>query len=228
MVLFRNTALFLAQLLSLQICFSSPPWQQPNPDSFETQVYLSLLHFLMILMSSRWCCRLGETIKHIFSFSELQAQMLPLTWMEIYSDENQIKLGNLSYRCLGTFSATEVGQSEGHLWHFWKQILSTRFCQSVRGPLEPQQNHHPPQRTNDLWWFQLNMFLLNRPRHNLLPSHYSWRAQRAPQECRGPPAHCVASGLSCHLLLVCLREHLLPMIWSSSSTYHLAMSLQNL
>ena len=107
-------------------------------------------------MSSRWCCRLGETIKHIFSFSELQAQMLPLTWMEIYSDENQIKLRNLSYRCLGTFSATEVGQSEGYLWHHWKQILSTRFCQSVRGPLEPQQNHHPSQKTNDLWWFQLN------------------------------------------------------------------------
>lgn len=38
---------------------------------------------------------------------------LLLTWMEIYSDENQIKWGNLSYRCLGTFSTVEVDQVKG-------------------------------------------------------------------------------------------------------------------
>lgn len=44
-----------------------------------------------------------------------------------------------------------IDQSERHLWHRWKQILSFRFCQSGKPSSESQQNYHPQpgQMTRD-------------------------------------------------------------------------------
>lgn len=162
-----------------------------------------------------------ETIKPIFSFSGAVGTALRFHWIEIYPDENQVKSGNLSYRCEEHFRPLKRSKWKAFMTSLKAnivfQILSI-WKISFRVTAEPP----PTTRTNDPRLFQGNSWqsfsnLEATPCSLALTLH---RLSLGFQRDVAGLTHCssLPGRLSCPLVQICLTKHPWPL---TSGFFHL-------